>query len=183
MEIQAHVPDSVFRLMRLRRLLGRLGVGLGFQRGILAQVSGIGPNFSMKSRIPSESRGAGVRRAGIRRPCLRRGHGAMVSPASARASRGDTGARKMHERCTDRSSDARMRITRPVLLRPQSICEPGPPLALNQARRRWMRRKISGQIGTKYHGRPCMGRKRLNSGIGVIIRGGGLGLDKWRSTA
>jgi len=58
-----------------------------------------------------------------------------------------------------------MTTTRPFHMTPQSISEPGPPAALNQRLRRWMRQKISGQIGSRYQGRPGRGVRREKLGI------------------
>gem|GEM_PF-1379668 len=84
---------------------------------------------------------------------------------SANGSLSETGARKVHGRCPERSSDSWMTTTRPFRITPQSISEPGPPFARNHALRRWMRQKTSGQSGSRYQGRPGMGVRRLKAGI------------------
>lgn len=76
---------------------------------------------------------------------------------SANGSLPDTGARKVHGRCPERSSDNCSTTTRPFHITPQSICEPGPPAALNHFFKRWMGQKISGQSGSGYQGGPGMG--------------------------
>ena len=99
---------------------GASGVGSGFREGIPGQVSGSGISWA-------------------RVPCLGRGHGDEVS-ISTSASRSDTGARKEHGPRPVRSSDARMRMIRPVFVKPQNIWLPGPPFARNHALRRWIRK-------------------------------------------
>ena len=58
-----------------------------------------------------------------------------------------------------------MITTRPFHITPQSISEPGPPAARNHFFRRWIRQKTSGQIGSRYQGRPGMGVRREKLGI------------------
>jgi len=86
---------------------------------------------------------------------------------NARFSRSDTGARKLHEACTERSSDNWTMTTPPCHMTLQSICEPGPPAARNDVFRHWMLQKITGQMGSRCQGRPGIGERRERCGITV----------------
>ena len=68
-----------------------------------------------------------------------------------------------------------MMTTRPFRMTPQSIWLPGPPAARNHVLSRWMRQKISGQIGSKYQGRPGRGERRLKGGIAGQYMPGAMG--------